>query len=77
MIFFNDLKTFSSLKELLAILSREHKLITEIFEKRKVLAYKYDDALAVVDYNEDKISALIEFSVLTFYRTVTGRRRDA
>jgi len=58
------LKTFSSLKELLAILSREHKLITEIFEKRKVLAYKYDDALAVVDYNEDKISALIEFSVL-------------
>lgn len=58
------MKTFSSLKELLAILSREHKLITEIFEKRKVLAYKYDDALAVVDYNEDKISALIEFSVL-------------
>nr|WP_226904946.1 hypothetical protein [Pedobacter schmidteae] len=45
-------------------MSREHKLITEIFEKRKVLAYKYDDALAVVDYNEDKISALIEFSVL-------------
>ncbi len=58
------MKTFSSLKELLAILSREHKLITEIFEKRKVLAYKYEDALAVVDYNEDKISALIEFSVL-------------
>ena len=58
------MKTFSSLKELLAILSREQRLITEIFEKRKVLSYKYDDALAVVEYNEDKINVLIEYAVL-------------
>lgn len=58
------MKTFSSIKELLAILSREQKLITEIFEKRKVLSYKYDDALEVLDYNEDKLQALLEFSVL-------------
>lgn len=58
------MKTFSSIKELLAILSREQKLITEIFGKRKVLSYKYDDALEVLDYNEDKLRTLIEFSVL-------------
>lgn len=46
------------------MLSREQKLITEIFEKRKVLSYKYEDALEVLDYNEDKLNALIEFAVL-------------
>jgi hypothetical protein len=58
------LKTFSSIKELLVILSREQKLISEIFEKRKTLSYKLDDALEVLDYNEDKLSILLEFSVL-------------
>jgi hypothetical protein len=46
------------------VLSREQKLITEIFEKRKVLSYKYDDALEVLDYNEDKLRLLLEFAVL-------------
>ncbi|MDQ6482509.1 hypothetical protein [Dyadobacter sp. LHD-138] len=58
------MKTFSSIKELLAVLSREQKLITEIFEKRKVLSYRFDDALEVLDYNEDKLRALIEFAVI-------------
>ena len=58
------MKTFSSIKELLAILSREQKLLTEIFEKRKQLSYKYDYALEVVDYNADKIQALVEYAVL-------------
>jgi hypothetical protein len=58
------LKTFSSIRELLLVLSREQKLITEIFEKRKVLSYKYDDALEVLDYNEDKLRLLLEFAVL-------------
>ncbi len=58
------MKTFSSIRELLSVLSREQKLITEIFEKRKVLSYKYDDALEVLDYNEDKLRLLLEFSVL-------------
>ncbi|MVN21392.1 hypothetical protein GO621_07565 [Mucilaginibacter sp. HMF7410] len=38
--------------------------MTEIFEKRKVLSYKYDDALEVLDYNEDKLRLLLEFTVL-------------
>jgi hypothetical protein len=58
------LKTFSSIKELLGLLSREHKLISEIFEKRKVLAYKIDDALELLDYNEDKLRNLIDLAVL-------------
>ncbi|MBK0380021.1 hypothetical protein I5M19_11925 [Mucilaginibacter sp. SD-g] len=35
-----------------------------MFEKRKVLSYKYDDALEVLDYNEDKLRLLLEFAVL-------------
>lgn len=58
------MKTFSSVKELLAMLTREQKLLTEVFEKRKVLSYKYNDTLEVRDYNEDKLRALIEFAVL-------------
>jgi hypothetical protein len=58
------LKTFSTIKELLSLLSREQRLLTEIFEKRKVLSYRYEDALELVDYDEDKLSALIEFSVI-------------
>jgi hypothetical protein len=46
------------------MLSREQKLLTEIFEKRKMLSYKYDYALEVVDYNADKIQALLEYAVL-------------
>lgn len=46
------------------MLSREQKLISEIFEKRKQLSYKYDHALELVEYNEDKLSSLIEFAVL-------------
>lgn len=58
------MKNFSSIKELLGLLSREQKLISEIFEKRKLLVYKIDDALEVLDYNEDKLRILLEFSVL-------------
>lgn len=58
------MKTFSSIKELLLVLSREQKLISEIFEKRKVLSYKYNDALEVLDYYEDKLRLLLEFGVL-------------
>lgn len=48
----------------MGLLSREQRLISEIFEKRKVLAYKVDDALEVLDYNEDKLRILLEFGVL-------------
>jgi hypothetical protein len=56
--------TFISIKQLLAALSREHKLLSEMFEKRKSLSYRYDFALAMVDFNEDRIQYLINHSVI-------------
>jgi hypothetical protein len=58
------MNTFTSIKELLSTLVREHKLLTEMFEKRKTLSYKYDLALVMVDYNEERIQYLISHSVL-------------
>ncbi len=58
------MNTFTSIKELLSTLSREHKLLAEMFEKRKSLSYKYDFALAMVDFNEDRIQYLISHSVI-------------
>ncbi len=58
------MNTFTSIKELLSTLVREHKLLTEMFEKRKTLSYKYDLALEMVDFNEDRIQYLINHSVI-------------
>lgn len=58
------MNTFVSIKELLSTLIREHKLLTEMFEKRKTLSYKYDFALELVDYNDERIQYLLKNSVL-------------
>ncbi|MFC5283447.1 hypothetical protein [Pedobacter alpinus] len=58
------MNTFSNIKELLKTLIREHKLLTEMFEKRKTLSYKYDFALEMVDYDEERIRYLISHSVI-------------
>lgn len=58
------MNTFTSIKELLSTLVREHRLLTEMFEKRKTLSYKYDFALELVDYNEERIQYLISRSVI-------------
>lgn len=39
-------------------------MLSEMFEKRKTLSYKYEYALEIVGYDEDKIHYLIERSVL-------------
>lgn len=59
------MNTFISIKELLSTLVREHKLLSEMFEKRKVLSYTYDFALEIVDYNEDRIDYLLSHSVIS------------
>lgn len=58
------MKTFSSIQQLLATLSREQKLLSELFEKRKILSFNYDYALELVDFDADKISALVDYSVV-------------
>ena len=49
---------FLSIRELLNTLSRGHRLLAEMFEKRKSLSYKYDYALELLDNNEDIIELL-------------------
>jgi len=58
------MNTFASIKELLSTLVREHRLLTEMFEKRKALSYKYDFALELVEFNVDRIDYLINHSVI-------------
>lgn len=55
---------FSSIRDLLSTLSRGHKLLSEMFEKRKSLSYKYDYALDVLENNEEIIRLLISKSII-------------
>ncbi len=57
------MNTFSNIKELLSTLKREEQLITEMFSKRK-LNYKISYALDLVDYDENRITHLIERGVI-------------
>ena len=53
---------FNNIKELLNLLARTKELLTEMFEKRKSFAYKYDMALELVD--EDVLETLISKGVV-------------
>lgn len=53
---------FNNIKELLNLLARTKELLTEMFEKRKSFAYKYDMALELVD--EDVLETLISKGVI-------------
>lgn len=55
---------FLSIRELLNTLHRGHKIIAEVFGKRKSLYFKYDDAVAVMDDNEEVIKLLCEKGIL-------------
>lgn len=58
------MKTFSSIQQLLGTLSREQKLLSELFEKRKMLSFNYDYALELVDFDADKITSLLDYAVV-------------
>jgi len=53
---------FNNIKELLNLLARTKELLTEMFEKRKSFAYKYDIALELVE--EDVLETLISKGVI-------------
>jgi hypothetical protein len=55
---------FNSIRELLNTLSRGHKLLAEMFEKRKSLSYKYEYALEVLENNEDIIQLLLNKDII-------------
>ena len=58
------MKTFSNIKELVSALNREHKLLTEMFKKRKSASYKYEYALEIVDNDDNRIQYLLNRSVI-------------
>src|SRR5258705_8878293 len=55
---------FNSIRELLSTLSRGHKLLAEMFEKRKSLSYKYEYALDVLEGNQDVIQLLLSKNII-------------
>ncbi|HCW06682.1 MAG TPA: hypothetical protein DGG95_04870 [Cytophagales bacterium] len=54
---------FNSLRELLSVLSRGHKLLAEMFEKRKSLSYRYEYALEIME-DEDVIKLLVSKNII-------------
>ncbi|MCY7423010.1 MAG: hypothetical protein LH478_14855 [Chitinophagaceae bacterium] len=58
------LVSFHNISELLKTFDREKKLLTEVFEKRKI-PYKLDIALALVEDKEERIDFLLTHGVLT------------
>lgn len=55
---------FHSIRELFSTLIRGSKLLTEMFEKRKSLSYKYEHALELLEDNEDVIQLLLSKEVI-------------
>lgn len=59
------MNTFSNIKELIAALTKEQKLLTEMFKKRKELSYKYEMALEMLEPDgENRIEYLLSRSVI-------------
>jgi hypothetical protein len=56
---------FNSIRELLNTLNRGGKLITEMFEKRKSAAYRYEHAVELLDNDEDIIKLLLNKNIIT------------
>lgn len=55
---------FRNLDELIRTLDREKILLKEMFEKRKALSYRQDDALSLLDYKHERLKLLIESGVI-------------
>ena len=55
---------FNSIRELLNILSRGNRLIAEMFEKRKLPAYRYEHAMGLLEDNEDTIKLLVSKNII-------------
>lgn len=58
------MSTFRSIEELVKSLDREKELLKEMFAKRKSLSFRYDYALEMTEYKEDRIRYLIDYGVI-------------
>ena len=55
---------FNSIRELLNTLSRGNKLIAEMFEKRKLPAYRYEYAVELMENKEEVIKLLLSKNII-------------
>src|SRR5689334_13620169 len=61
---FLKMNHFNSIRELLGTLNRGHRLLTEMFEQRKSLHYRYELALELMDGDEDVIKLLLSKNII-------------
>ena len=55
---------FRSIEELTKMLSREHILLREMFEKRKLMKFPLGLAIDLVGGNEQRLRKLVDYGVL-------------
>lgn len=55
---------FRTIEELTKTLSREQKLLSEMFEKRKLMKFPLGLALDLVENNEKRLKRLLDYGVL-------------
>lgn len=55
---------FRSIHEIINTVAAARGLLTEMFEKRKILSFRYSDALAVLKDDENRLKLLIEKEVI-------------
>lgn len=55
---------FRSIHEIINTVSAARGLLTEMFEKRKILSFRYSDALALLKDDENRLKLLIEKEVI-------------
>ena len=55
---------FRSIHEIINTVAAARGLLTEMFEKRKILSFRYSDALALLKDDENRLKLLIEKEVI-------------
>ena len=55
---------FRTIEELTKTLSREQRLLSEMFEKRKLMKFSLGLALDLVGDNENRLKRLVDYGVL-------------
>lgn len=58
------MSTFRSIEELVKSLDREKELLKEMFSKRKSLSFRYDYALEMTEYKEERVRYLIDYGII-------------
>ena len=58
------MNTFKSIDELLRVLEREKLLLKQMFQKRPSTSLKYDYALELSEYKEERIKYLIDYGII-------------